>query len=180
MYFRKTEILLKKAVLLLSAGILLGMSGCSGNISEKVDELRESGYVTEQVDNGFYITENGTDYYFEGGLIGPIFKKAVIKAPAKSDERKATVTISKLGHDSMSVEFKSPYLNKSGKTKSLGDSAYYYFTFQKDFREESLTNNRGFYDVARDYQSMTTTYLSPEELQSIYDRGLKLEEDIKA
>ena len=171
---------LKKAVLLmLSTCILLEMSGCAGNIREKVDELRESGYVTEQEDNGFYIIENGTDYYFEKGLTGYVFKKAALKAPAKNDERKATVTITKQGHDRMAVAFESPYLITGSKSKSSRGSAYYYFTFQKDFNEENMTNDRGFHDMTGDYKSMTDNYLSPEELQSIYDRGLKLEEEIR-
>ena len=181
MCFRKTEKKLKKAVLLiLSASILLGMSGCSGNISETVEELRESGYVTEEVDDGFYISENGTDYYFENGLTGPNFKKAVLKAPAKKDDRKATVTITKQGFSTIAVQFESPYLNKSSKSKSSRDSAYYYFEFKNDFKVENITNDRGFHDVTGDYQSMINTYLSPEELQSIYDRGLKLEEEIRS
>lgn len=180
MYFRNAEKRLKKAFLLmLSVSILLGMSGCSGNISEKVDELRESGYVTEQVDNGFYISENGTDYYFGRGLTGPFFEKAVLKAQAKEDERKATVTITKQGFNKIAVQFESPYLNRSSKSKSSRDSAYFYFEFKNDFNVENITNDRGFHDMARDYRSMTNTYLSPEELQSIYDRGLELEEEIK-
>jgi len=180
MCFRLTENWLKKALLLmLSASILLGMSGCANNISEEVDELRESGYVTEQVDNGFYISENGTDYYFEKGLTGYVFKKAALKAQAKNDERKATVTITKQGHDKMAVEFESPYLNKNKKISGSRGVAYYYFTFEKNFNEENITNDRGFHDMAGDYKSMTDNYLSPDELQSIYDRGLKLQEEIE-
>lgn len=181
MHFRMTENRLKKAVLLLlGASFLMGMSGCSADTGRKVDELRETGYVTEQVDNGFYISENGIDYYFERGLTGTFFKKAELKAPAKNDDRKATVTISKLGHSKMAVQFISPYLNKNPKNGGTRGSAYFYFTFRKDFKEENMTNNRGFHDMSSDYQLMTSDYLSPEELQSIYDRGLELEEEIRA
>ena len=171
----------KKAILLfLCAGILTGLGGCSGSVSRKVDELRDSGYVIEQTDNGFYITENGTDYYFERGLTGSFFKKAILEAHAKNDDRKATVTITKLGHNRMSVRFISPYLDSDGKLSETGNSADFYFKFKNDFNKENMTNNSGFHDMAGDYQSMTDSYLTPEEIKNIYDRGLDLEKEIRA
>ena len=179
MNIRITANRLKKAVLvLLSAGILLGMSGCGLDISKKVDGLKESGYVAEEADKGFCISEDGVDYYFERGLTGFAFKKAELKAPSKNDDRQATVTISRQGMNRMHVLFVSPYLKRNDGDGKEPGSASFFFKFKNGFTKENLTNNRGFHDTNGDYDSMTGTYLSAEELQSIYDRGLNLEKEI--
>lgn len=170
---------LKKAVLvLLSAGIMIGMSGCGHDVSKKVDGLKESGYVAEEADKGFCVSEDGVDYYFERCLTGFAFKKAELKAPSKNDDRQATVTVSKQGINRMHVLFVSPYLKRNDGDGKEPGSASFSFKFKNGFTKENLTNNRGFHDTNGDYDSMTGTYLSAEELQSIYDRGLNLEKEI--
>ena len=53
----------------------------------------------------------------------------------------------------------------------------YHFEFKNDFALESLTNNRGFHDIAGDYQACWN-FLSAEEVQRIYDRGLEIEAEL--
>ena len=52
-------------MILLSASILLGMSGCLSQKSVSIEDIENAGYTVTEADNkSLCITDNGADYYF--------------------------------------------------------------------------------------------------------------------
>ena len=185
MILRDIKKLASKTVLaLLSFGLLAGIAGCTQTReSYSVSDLSTKGYVvTEVADGGFYITENDVDYYFENNMYGkPAFKKVIVMYPSSDinlhnqgiDEE---ISIINEGRNRMTVIRKIPYID----TKNNGEIKYSsrIFELKNDFEVESITNNRGFSDVAGRYEYFTSEYMSTDELNSYYCRGFELEEEI--
>lgn len=171
----------KTVAFLLTAIIALGMCGCGRISSDKIDDLIDEGYVIEQVDNNsICIIEDGVEYYYKTGLLKPVLSRVCFHVCAKpeydvSKELDVTITpeyfrINIIASDTVTSQF------ANGNEHTWEES--YRFEFKNDFSPENLTNNRGFADIAGDYEWFTKYYMTPEELQEIYDRALELEKEL--
>lgn len=170
----------KALTVLLCAGILLGMSGCGRITDKKIDELEDDGYFVEQIDNNsICITEDGIEYYFKTGLFKPVLDKAVVTMPSQNERLREEgyeirITITKKSNNRMELLYEKPAVDTYSTGEENIVTVCYHFEFKNDFALESLTNNRGFDDIAGDYQACWN-FLSAEEVQRIYDRGLEIE-----
>ena len=165
---------------LLCAGILLGMSGCGRITDKKIDELEDDGYFVEKIDiNSICITEDGIEYCFKTGLFKPVLDKAVVTMPSQNERLREEgyeirITITKKSNNRMELLYEKPAVDTYSTGEENIVTVCYHFEFKNDFALERLTNNRGFDDIAGDYQACWN-FLSAEEVQRIYDRGLEIE-----
>ena len=161
------------ASVLLCLCVMSGISGCRYDVGKTIRSLRDDGYTVEQTDhNTFYITEDGADYYFKREFIKPVLEKIVITMQVEvHDVRKVEIIITKEFGLKRTVSYS--YYNDEGKRFN-----YDYFEFVYDFSDEHLTNDRGFQDKHGSYLNFTETFMSVEEIQSLYDRGLELEKEL--
>lgn len=164
---------------MLSAAMLFWITSCSmiTTSSNIVDRLGDEGYEAEQVDdNTFYVTENGIDYYYDCWFNKPFFRRAVlVMETGIESSNEMQITISKEKNNRMSVLCVRPYTKTFANGNVFQGNDTYLFMFKHDFTDENLTNDRGFHDIHGDYRFFTDNYLTPEELQEIYNRGIELE-----
>lgn len=169
------------AGVLLSAVMLCSITSCSmiSDSTKIVDELDSEGYEVEQVDdNTFYVTEDGIDYYYDCWFNKPFFRKAVLVMETGMESgNEMEITICKERINRMSVLGIRPYTKTFPNGNVYEGKDMYLFEFKHDFSDDNITNDRGFHDTHRDYASFNRYYLTPDELQEIYDRGLELEKE---
>ena len=87
------------------------------------------------------------------------------------------ITIAKKSNNRMELLYEKPAVDTYSTGEENIVTVCYHFEFKNDFALESLTNNRGFHDIAGDYQACWN-FLSAEEVQRIYDRGLEIEAEL--
>lgn len=173
----------KATALLLTAAIALGICGCGRIDDTKVDDLIDDGYVIAQVDDdSICISEDGVEYYYKSGLMHPVFEQAVFTVsprPEHSDWHDRTVTIRPEGTQ-IYVTAEKHYIttNRDGEEVEHTDGFLFKFLWGTGFEEEDLYNTRGFADVAGDYRSFIENYLTPDELQEVYDRAKELQKEL--
>ena len=178
----KKRVFLAITNLLLALAFITGMTGCTTE-SITIDDIRNKGYVVSVAENGeFYISENGADYYFENSTYSkPAFKKVIVTYPSSDDNLHQQgiddeISIINEGRNRITVIRRFPYAD----TKNNGEIKYNArkFELKNNFEVESITNNRGFSDVAGRYEYFTSECISTDELNSYYCRGFELEEEI--
>lgn len=181
MHGKRCKHITKRAITtILCAYIELGICGCGTIDNEQIDVLRSEGYAIEQVDDqSFRITEEDVEYYFKNGLFRPAFEKAVVRMPSKKkdakDGQQVEITISRESGNKLSVVYCCPCNLKDAAGNETVQDEYMVFEFKDGFTGENLTNDRGFADIEGDYQFFTSQYMTPDDLSTVYDRGLQLE-----
>lgn len=179
---KKKEILPVILRFLLILACITGMCGCTDK-TVTIDDVRNKGYVVTEVDEGgFYISENGADYYFDNDYFGTlVFQKVVVMIPSNNPEYNQQgledrISIYKEGARRMTLSLSRAHINKNNELEySLGEV----FEFKQDFEVGSLTNNRGFSDTKGDYEYFICNRMSVDEITKYYNRGLELEKDIR-
>ncbi len=173
----------KAAALLLTAAVMLGLCGCGRIDSKKVDDLIDEGYVIEQVDDdSICIFEDGIEYHYKTGLITPALDKVVFTVSADDEHSDWCDRTIIIRHDGRLIvvlaEKYYTYINRDGEEVQRRDVFCFKFKRGQSFGEEGLYNNRGFADIAGDYRTFIQVYLTPDELQEIYDRAMELRKEI--
>lgn len=179
-------ILKKIGIVLLVLCILFGMSGCFSQNSIPTEDIENSGYMITEADNGsFYITDNGAEYYFYNSNGKLTFDRVIIKIPAISEKAQAKgleadITIIRGKGKKITVNYHYPAVDTNINGEEKINYFTMYFELKNDFEVESITNNRGFNDIKGKYESFTSNGLSTDELNTYYQRGFELEEEINA
>ncbi len=179
-------ILKKSGIVLLVLCILFGMSGCFSQNSITTEDIENAGYIVTEADNGnFYITDNGAEYYFYNSNGKLTFDKVIIKIPAISEKAQAKgleadITIIRGKGKKITVNYHYPAVDTNINGEEKINYFTMYFELKNDFEVESITNNRGFADIKGKYDSFTSNCLSSDDLNTYYQRGFELEEELNA
>ena len=166
---------------LLSAVMICSVTSCNmiSDSTNIVEELDSKGYEVEQVDdNTFYVSGDGVDYYYDCWFNKPFFRKAVlVMETGRESGYEMEISISKEKNNRMSVLCVRPCTETFANGNVSHFNEMMKFEFKDDFTDGNLTNDRGFHDMHSDYRGFNELYLTPEELQEIYNRGLELEKE---
>lgn len=162
------------------------MSGCFSQNSITTEDLENAGYTVTEADNkSLCITDNGADYYFRNSSGKLTFDRVIIKIPAISEKAKAKgleadITIIRGKGKKITVNYHYPAVDTNINGEEKINYFTMYFELKNDFEVESITNNRGFADIKGKYDSFTSNCLSSDDLNTYYQRGFELEEEINA
>ena len=174
----------KLFLILLSASILLGMSGCFSQKSVSIEDIENAGYTVTEADNkSLCITDNGADYYFHNSSGKLTFDRVIIKIPAISEKSKAKgleadITIIRDKGKKMTVNYHYPTVDTNINGEEKINYSTMHFELKNDFEVESITNNRGFNDIKGKYESFTRNCLYTDELNNYYQRVFELEDEL--